>query len=147
MRWILVAALAMVALAGCGEDAQQQQAIRELESAREALERERRQLRRERREEAEGSPSREEAQKQPGAPGSPSQEKATVPDVVGQDHQLAQDKLQAAGFYALSEEDATGQGRALVLDRNWTVVSQSPRAGTRAPVDRTIVLRSKKDGE
>jgi hypothetical protein len=38
--------------------------------------------------------------------------------------------MQAAGFYNLSEEDATGQGRILVFDRNWVVVSQEPKPGT-----------------
>lgn len=71
----------------------------------------------------------------------------TVPDVVGRDHQFAQDTMQAAGLYNLAEEDATGQGRALLWDRNWVVVSQSPPAGSRVNADTTIVLRSKKDGE
>jgi hypothetical protein len=70
-----------------------------------------------------------------------------VPNVVGKDHQLAQDTMQAAGLYNLSEEDATGQGRMLLFDRNWTVVSQSPKAGTRVGEDATITLRSEKDGE
>jgi hypothetical protein len=55
--------------------------------------------------------------------------------------------MQAAGFYILSEEDATGQGRLLIIDRNWIVVSQQPKGGTRAPADTTIILRSKKIGE
>jgi hypothetical protein len=70
-----------------------------------------------------------------------------VPNVVGKDHQFAQDTMQAAGFYNLSEEDATGAGRTIVLDRNWIVVTQQPRAGTRASPDTTIILRSKKKGE
>lgn len=73
--------------------------------------------------------------------------KVQVPDVVGKDHQLAQDTMQAAGLYNLAEEDATGQGRALFLDRNWTVVSQSPKAGSKVSEDATITLRAKKDGE
>ena len=70
-----------------------------------------------------------------------------VPNVVGQDHQLAQDTMQSAGLYNLSEEDATGQGRVLVLDRNWVVVEQEPPAGTMVSEDATITLRSKKIGE
>jgi beta-lactam-binding protein with PASTA domain len=70
-----------------------------------------------------------------------------VPDVVGMDHQLAQDTMQAAGLYNLSEEDATGQGRLLLWDRNWTVVGQSPSAGAMVTEDQTIILSSKKDGE
>jgi hypothetical protein len=47
-----------------------------------------------------------------------------VPNVVGVNHHLAQDTMQAAGFYNLTGEDATGQGRLLISDRNWVVVSQ-----------------------
>jgi hypothetical protein len=67
-----------------------------------------------------------------------------VPDVVGKDHQLAQDTMQSAGLYNLSEEDATGQGRMLLIDRNWVVVEQKPAAGTQVAADQTITLRSKK---
>jgi hypothetical protein len=74
-------------------------------------------------------------------------ETAVVPDVVGMNHQLAQDTLQASGFYLLLEEDATGQGRMLILDRNWEVVSQSVPAGTQAPLTAPITLYSKKIGE
>ncbi|TCC28384.1 PASTA domain-containing protein [Kribbella sindirgiensis] len=70
-----------------------------------------------------------------------------VPNVVGLNHQLAQDTMQAAGFYYLTEEDATGQGRLLVNDRNWVVVSQEPAGGTKAAPETKIVLRSKKIGE
>jgi len=82
------------------------------------------------------------------APTQPTQtrrvESGVVPDVAGVNHQLAQDTMQAAGFYNLSEEDATGQGSLLINDRNWVVVSQQPKPGTRAPADTTIILRSKK---
>jgi hypothetical protein len=70
-----------------------------------------------------------------------------VPNVVGKDHQLAQDTMQAPGLYNLLEEDATGQGRALLYDRNWTVVEQDPPPGTRVSSDQAITLRSKKDFE
>ena len=70
-----------------------------------------------------------------------------VPDVVGMDHQLAQDTMQAAGLYNLTEEDATGQDRMLIWDRNWTVVEQDPSAGAMVGEDQTIILSSKKDEE
>lgn len=70
-----------------------------------------------------------------------------VPDVVGEDHQLAQDTMQAAGLYMLDEEDATGQGRMLIMDRNWTVVSQSPEAGERVSEGTEILPSSEKDDE
>ncbi len=82
-------------------------------------------------------------------PAPPSQDSGgiRVPNVVGKDHQLAQDTMQAAGLYNLTEEDATGQGRNLIWDRNWVVVSQSPAPGSRVSEDTTIVLRSKQDDE
>jgi hypothetical protein len=74
--------------------------------------------------------------------------KVRVPNMVGKNHQLAQDTLQAAGFYLLAEQDATGQGRMLIWDRNWVVVRQSPKGGTLAdPATATITLFSKKIGE
>ena len=70
-----------------------------------------------------------------------------VPNVVGRNHQAAQNAMQAAGLYMLDEEDATGQGRALIWDRNWQVVRQSPAAGKCVSEDTTILLSSKKIGE
>jgi beta-lactam-binding protein with PASTA domain len=73
--------------------------------------------------------------------------KITVPNVEGMNHQAAQNRMQSAGLFLLTEEDATGQGRMLLFDRNWVVVAQSPQPGARVREDRTIVLSSKKIGE
>jgi hypothetical protein len=70
-----------------------------------------------------------------------------IPAVVGKNHQLAQDTMQAAGLYNLRERDATGQGRLLIWDRNWVVVRQTPPAGRRVTPDTVITLYSKKIGE
>jgi hypothetical protein len=82
----------------------------------------------------------------PGAKPSPrpSGTTAVLPNVVGMNHQTAQDTMQAHGFWRLREEDATGQHRLLILDRNWVVVSQQPRGGSRVPLDTSVLLRSKK---
>ncbi|TVT15408.1 hypothetical protein FNH06_36210 [Amycolatopsis acidiphila] len=64
----------------------------------------------------------------------------TVPDVSGLNHQDAQNRMQAAGLYNLREVDGTGQGRALVLDRNWVQVAQDPPAGSKVPKDTVITL-------
>ena len=77
-------------------------------------------------------------------PGRPAPSGNIVPEVVGKNHQEAQDLLQAAGFYNLGEEDATGRGRKLLLDRNWVVVEQNPKGGTVLPTKERITLRSKK---
>ena len=73
-------------------------------------------------------------------------ETATLPDLVGQDLQAAQDEAQAAGFHLLDDQDAGGQNRLQVLDRNWTVCSQDPEPGTH-PTDTTVTLYAVKDDE
>ena len=70
-----------------------------------------------------------------------------VPDVTGLDHQAAQDALQGEGLWVLDEEDATGQGRLLLFDRNWEVVKTDPPAGTSVSEDTTITIYSRKQGE
>ncbi|WP_228122532.1 PASTA domain-containing protein [Saccharothrix syringae] len=81
------------------------------------------------------------------APPPPAPETCTVPNVVGLVHQTAQDTMQAAGLYMLREEDATGRGRLLVVDRNWTTTAQSVAAGEVVDCDTTITLSAKKIGE
>ncbi|MFS8101212.1 hypothetical protein LFM09_29220 [Lentzea alba] len=71
----------------------------------------------------------------------------TVPNVVGMVHQYAQDTMQAAGLYMLLEQDATGRGRMLVLDRNWETTAQSVPAGQVVDCTTTITLSAKKIGE
>ena len=146
LKRVLVVLVTGFALTGCGEEQEstggQEQATRELREAQNDLRAERLKLR------AEGRKRREKESSGSGDDtGSASESGEGVPDVEGKDHQLAQDTMQAAGFYNISEEDATGQDRLLINDRGWTVESQSPKAGTSAAPDRTIVLRSKKDGE
>jgi hypothetical protein len=73
-------------------------------------------------------------------------ETAPLPDLVGMDLQAAQDEAQAAGFYVLDDQDASGQDRLQVMDRNWTVCSQEPAPGTH-PTDTLVTLFAVKDGE
>lgn len=80
-------------------------------------------------------------------PSSAAEKTCTVPNVVGMVHQTAQDTMQAAGLYLLAEEDATGQGRLLVADRNWTTTAQSVPAGQVVDCAQTITLSAKKTGE
>lgn len=92
-------------------------------------------------------PERAPAAEEPPAEKEPAGGKIKVPNVVGKDHQLAQDTMQEAGLYILLEEDATGQDRLLILDRNWTTVAQDPPAGTLVSEDQAITLKAKMDGE
>jgi hypothetical protein len=79
--------------------------------------------------------------------GDDASEAVTVPDAVGLDLQLAQDTMQASGFYSLTSHDATGQDRLQVLDRNWTVCDQSPPGGTTADSTTQIDFSAVKDDE
>ncbi|MFT7871034.1 MULTISPECIES: PASTA domain-containing protein [Amycolatopsis] len=67
-----------------------------------------------------------------------------VPDVSGMNHQDAQNAMQQAGLYNLREVDGTGQGRALVIDRNWRQTAQDPPAGTEVAPDAVITLTAVK---
>ncbi|MEU0790817.1 PASTA domain-containing protein [Amycolatopsis sp. NPDC005961] len=67
-----------------------------------------------------------------------------VPDVSGMNHQDAQDAMQKAGLYNLREVDGTGQGRMLIIDRNWVQTGQDPPAGTEVPADAVITLTAVK---
>ncbi|MFJ2839734.1 MULTISPECIES: calcium-binding protein [unclassified Nocardia] len=55
---------------------------------------------------------------------------ALMPAVVCMNLQAAQDTIQAAGVFFSRSEDASGRGRAQVMDRNWVVVAQEPAPGT-----------------
>ncbi|MDO9410063.1 PASTA domain-containing protein [Patulibacter sp.] len=93
----------------------------------------------------EGSSSGSKDRSEASASGSDCEE---VPNVVGlRDLQLSQDTLQAAGFYFMDQEDATGQDRAQLLDRNWVVTRQSPKAGECVDTSTTITTYAKKHGE
>ena len=70
-----------------------------------------------------------------------------MPNVVGLDHQAAQNALQGEGLYALDEKDCSGQDRLLLFDRNWEVVKTDPPAGTKVSEATTITLCSVKQGE
>jgi beta-lactam-binding protein with PASTA domain len=79
--------------------------------------------------------------------GSTSTVAGAVPNVVCKDLQSAQDTLQAAGFFNLGSEDATGQGRQQLVDRNWVVVGQSVAPGDRPDRGTHITLSAVKFGE
>ncbi|NHA66847.1 PASTA domain-containing protein [Phycicoccus flavus] len=67
-----------------------------------------------------------------------------MPKLVGKNLQLAQDILQSKDSYLLDQEDAAGLDRIQVLDSNWKVCSQDPKAGTKVSIDALITLSSVK---
>ncbi|MFF8563970.1 hypothetical protein ACF06N_03285 [Streptomyces albidoflavus] len=73
-------------------------------------------------------------------------EDGELPGMVGENLQFAQDSAQAAGFFLLDDQDATGLGRLQVMDRNWRVCSQEPGPGT-YPVDTKVTFYAVKVGE
>lgn len=71
-----------------------------------------------------------------------------LPDLVGLDLQLAQDTLQAGGWYGMTSYDASGQNRMQLWDRNWVVVvAQTPAAGETVLYSKIIELGVVKKGE
>ncbi len=70
-----------------------------------------------------------------------------VPDVVCANLQDAQDALRESGFLILTSTDGSGQGRLVVIDRNWVVTAQSAPAGSKPGVTTHITLTVVKYGE
>jgi beta-lactam-binding protein with PASTA domain len=67
-----------------------------------------------------------------------------VPDGVGKDYQTAQDIWRVAGLHVAPAHDATGAHRLPVLDSNWVVLSQNPKAGMKVDVGSFITATVKK---
>src|SRR4029077_20921276 len=56
----------------------------------------------------------------------------TMPDLIGMDLQGAQDAVQSltdGEVFFSSSTDLSGQGRAQIVDRNWTVCTSTPPPG------------------
>ena len=60
------------------------------------------------------------------------------------DYQSAQDRWRAAGLHVLPAIDATGAHRLPVIDSNWVVLSQDPKAGATVAMDSFITATVKK---
>jgi len=70
-----------------------------------------------------------------------------MPTLIGMDLQEAQDVLQAMGSLRLDQQDASGEGRNQILDRNWKVCAQVPEPSTVHPKADEVRLESVKDDE
>jgi hypothetical protein len=77
----------------------------------------------------------------------PKAAKIEVPDGVGLDYQSAQDLWRDAGLHVAPAEDATGANRIPVIDSNWIVVSQKPKAGSMVEAGSFITATVKKDSD
>jgi hypothetical protein len=67
-----------------------------------------------------------------------------MPNVVGQVLQTAQDRLQSLGSYVMDQQDAGGLNRLQLIDSNWKVCSQKPKAGARVAEADIVTLASVK---
>ncbi|GAA0813975.1 hypothetical protein Sya03_58440 [Spirilliplanes yamanashiensis] len=77
----------------------------------------------------------------------PKAAKVEVPRGVGLDYQSAQDLWRAAGLHVAPAKDATGANRIPVIDSNWIVVSQDPKAGSTVAAGSFITATVKKDSD
>jgi len=67
-----------------------------------------------------------------------------VKSAVGRDYQTAQDIWRGQGFVIGIAKDALGLGRWPVIDSNWKVLAQTPKAGTCVAKGSTIRATVKK---
>jgi len=77
----------------------------------------------------------------------PAPEVFKMPNLVGENLQLAQDRLQALGSYLVDQQDAAGLNRVQAIDSNWKVCSQKPAPRTKVPVDTMVILAAVKLSE
>lgn len=87
----------------------------------------------------EPEPEPTEASEEP-EPTEEAEETFKMPALVGANLQVAQDELQALGSFFLTQTDATGEGRFQVLDANWKVCYQDPKAGAETSVLELVEL-------
>lgn len=67
-----------------------------------------------------------------------------VPNGVGLDYQSAQDLWRSAGLHVSPAKDGTGANRLPVIDANWVVLGQTPKAGSKVPAGSFITATVKK---
>jgi beta-lactam-binding protein with PASTA domain len=87
------------------------------------------------------SPAEEKSQS---AAAKPTSGAIVVPNAVGRDYQSAQDLWRAAGLHVAPAIDATGAHRLPLIDSNWVVLSQDPRAGSKVQAGSFITATVKK---
>ena len=78
--------------------------------------------------------------------GGNAQEDFLMPNVVCLDLQTAQDEIQDHGVFLSRSQDASGQNRLQLIDRNWIVIAQSPKPGKKIS-EGSPVLKVVKIGE
>lgn len=71
----------------------------------------------------------------------------TLPDFLGSNASDAYTKLTDQGFTNVDVQDASSEGRTVILKSNWQVCSVKPDAGTKVSVDSTVVLLAVKNNE
>jgi hypothetical protein len=85
--------------------------------------------------------------RRPSDTATPATKLGVIPNVVCMNLQDAQNAMQDSGYLNLGSADGSGKGRMQILDRDWVVIAQSVRAGSKLGLGRRIVLTSVKYGE
>lgn len=65
---------------------------------------------------------------------------AVMPDLVGENAAVADDRLRKLGFTNIQFGSQDENDTVVLLLANWTVTKQSTKAGMKVPVDTLIVL-------
>lgn len=83
----------------------------------------------------------------PAAPPSPTAAPTVaMPNLVGENAAVAEDKLRALGFTKVQFGSQDKNDTLVILPANWTVAKQSTKAGRKVSPDTLIVLTCTKEG-
>jgi beta-lactam-binding protein with PASTA domain len=74
------------------------------------------------------------------APSSPVAKSVTMPDLVGENASVAAEKLKKLGFTRIEYGSADDGDVVVLLPQNWTVKTQSPKAGEQVSTGDLVVL-------
>lgn len=69
----------------------------------------------------------------------------TIPDVTGQNAELAKDQLENLGLTKVEYASANPKYSVVLLARNWTVTAVEPAPGTVVKSDDAVILKVYKD--
>jgi beta-lactam-binding protein with PASTA domain len=69
----------------------------------------------------------------------------TIPDVTGQNAEIAQKKLEDLGLTDVSLASANPKYSMVLLAKNWTVVSVEPAPGTVVKADDPVIVKVTKE--
>ena len=81
----------------------------------------------------------------PATSAKPQATSVTLPDVTGQNAEIARTKLEGLGLTKVELASANPKYSNVMLAKNWQVVGMEPAAGTTVKSDEPVILKVYKD--